>query len=140
MFLFLGAQETHGPRLATWPQLVSASFVLSMPTEICPEDILMEGFLVKQSKFLHEYTKHWFVLTRDHLYGFKKRGDYSQCLERILLNEPITIHAAASVHAADVLFQIQVGARMLWLCAETSELKTRWVRSFNSTELSSHMT
>lgn len=115
-------------------------------------------FLVKQSKFLHEYTKHWFVLTRDHLYGFKKRGegnkrktatgsglswicvhlsifdylmestlnitystskiivcccfnqdliayiyiyrrdvwrchlpgDYSQCLERILLNEPIT--------------------------------------------------
>lgn len=32
-------------------------------------------FLVKQSKFLHEYTKHWFVLTRDHLYGFKKRGE-----------------------------------------------------------------
>ena len=47
----------------------------------------MEGFLVKQSGFLQQVSKKYYVLTRDHLYGFKRPEDLRQACECIKLDQ-----------------------------------------------------
>mmetsp|Transcript_133718 Transcript_133718/g.316910 ORF Transcript_133718/g.316910 Transcript_133718/m.316910 type:complete len:106 (+) Transcript_133718:45-362(+) len=87
------------------------------------EDIIMEGFLVKQSGFLQQVSKKYYVLTRDHLYGFKRPEDLRQACECIKLDQHFQIRPFGAAQGADLLF----GVQNWWLFAETPQLKHRWV-------------
>ena len=51
-------------------------------------EIRKEGFVLKESAIIRQYRKRWLVLTRTHLYTFKKDRSYSEPTE-------VTVHPRA---------------------------------------------
>ena len=50
---------------------------------INPEDIEKEGYLFKESKWIKDWRKRWFVLSKNWLMSFKDEKIYSKPTEAI---------------------------------------------------------
>ena len=60
---------------------------------ISSDDIIKEGYLFKQSRYLKKWRNRWVVLKPDYLYTFKVKGVYSNPTEQIEKESIILINA-----------------------------------------------
>eukprot|EP00913_Durusdinium_trenchii_P011355 g10666.t1 len=64
------------------------------------DDIIKEGFLVKQSKHMKEWRRRWFVLTPQYLCSFKSQGEYRNPTEHIRPGAFPTLSSLGAFHWA----------------------------------------
>mmetsp|Transcript_43415 Transcript_43415/g.80899 ORF Transcript_43415/g.80899 Transcript_43415/m.80899 type:complete len:121 (-) Transcript_43415:240-602(-) len=91
------------------------------------DDIIMEGFLVKQSRHLKEWRQRWFVLTSQHLCSFKTEGDYRNPTEFIRLSECLTVRSADELTGKENSFCVQSTERAFLLIASKALDKEVWI-------------
>jgi len=95
--------------------------------EIATKDIVKEGWLSKQSKFLKEWRKRWFVLTPTHLYTFKLERQYKSPTEKILLKECTTVKSAEDEIHKENSFRIDSTNAVFYIMAPTTTEKEAWI-------------
>mmetsp|Transcript_46243 Transcript_46243/g.140317 ORF Transcript_46243/g.140317 Transcript_46243/m.140317 type:complete len:122 (-) Transcript_46243:192-557(-) len=100
-----------------------------MATEITVhrDDIIKEGWLVKQSKHLREWRRRWFVLTPQYLCSFKTQGEYRNPTEAIRLRECSTVKSADEDTGKENSFRVDTPARVFYLIADSSTDKESWI-------------
>eukprot|EP00828_Plagiopyla_frontata_P035540 TRINITY_DN4691_c0_g1_i1.p2 TRINITY_DN4691_c0_g1~~TRINITY_DN4691_c0_g1_i1.p2 ORF type:complete len:116 (-),score=28.06 TRINITY_DN4691_c0_g1_i1:117-464(-) len=90
-------------------------------------DVLKEGFLSKQSKYLKEWRQRWFVLTSDALYSFKEEKSYKSPTETIQLKDCTTIKSAEDEVKKENSFRIDCGERIFFIIANSNTEKESWI-------------
>merc|ERR1719408_789588 len=93
------------------------------------DDIIKEGWLVKQSKHLKEWRRRWFVLTPQYLCSFKSQGEYRNPTEAIRLRECTTVKSAEEDTGKENSFRVDVVDRVFYLIAEDATDKESWIGS-----------
>eukprot|EP00931_Biecheleriopsis_adriatica_P043025 TRINITY_DN24581_c0_g1_i1.p1 TRINITY_DN24581_c0_g1~~TRINITY_DN24581_c0_g1_i1.p1 ORF type:complete len:119 (-),score=22.17 TRINITY_DN24581_c0_g1_i1:108-464(-) len=91
------------------------------------DDIVKEGFLVKQSKHLKDWRRRWFVLTPQYLCSFKQQGHLSNPTEVIRLRECSTVKSADEDTGKENSFRVDSPQRVFWLIADSSQDKEAWI-------------
>eukprot|EP00438_Fugacium_kawagutii_P016673 Skav229383 [mRNA] locus=scaffold584:246781:247140:- [translate_table: standard] len=91
------------------------------------DDIVMEGFLVKQSKHLKEWRQRWFVLTPQYLCSFKSQGDYTNPTEFVRLAECSTVRSADEATGKENSLCVQTPQRSFCLIAGSAAEKEQWI-------------
>mmetsp|Transcript_55536 Transcript_55536/g.88160 ORF Transcript_55536/g.88160 Transcript_55536/m.88160 type:complete len:120 (+) Transcript_55536:75-434(+) len=91
------------------------------------DDIVMEGFMVKQSKHLKEWRQRWFVLTSQYLCSFKAEGDYTNPTENLRLAECSTVRSAEDSTGKENSFCVQTAQRSFCLIARNVAEKEQWI-------------
>jgi len=100
-----------------------------MATEIVVhrDDIIKEGWLVKQSKHMKEWRKRWVVLTPQYICAFKKEGDLRNPTEAIRLRECSTVKSADDETGKENSFRVDSPQRSFYLIADAAAAKEGWV-------------
>eukprot|EP01067_Filipodium_phascolosomae_P008832 Filipodium_phascolosomae@DN7744_c0_g1_i1.p1 len=94
---------------------------------ILAEDIIREGWLMKQSKHLMEWRRRWCVLTPTRLVTFKKPGSLKDPTEVLYLRSCSTIRSAEEELGKDYAFRVDTPQRCFFLIAESSADKEAWI-------------
>mmetsp|Transcript_59026 Transcript_59026/g.127696 ORF Transcript_59026/g.127696 Transcript_59026/m.127696 type:complete len:121 (+) Transcript_59026:44-406(+) len=94
---------------------------------ICGNDIIKQGWLVKQSKHLKEWRRRWFVLTPQYLCSFKYQGENRNPTEAIRLRECSTVRSADEDTCKENSFRVDTPARIFYLIAENPAEKEAWI-------------
>mmetsp|Transcript_98576 Transcript_98576/g.274274 ORF Transcript_98576/g.274274 Transcript_98576/m.274274 type:complete len:122 (-) Transcript_98576:129-494(-) len=92
-----------------------------------PDDIIKEGFLVKQSKFMKEWRRRCFVLTPQYLCSFRNQGDYRNPTEFIRLRECSTVKSADEDTGKENSFRVDTPERVFYLIADSAAEKEAWI-------------
>merc|ERR1719343_681807 len=98
-----------------------------MSVSIFPQDILKEGNLVKQSRYLSQWRPRRFVLTNQFLCSFKAPGDYRNPTEVIRLQECTTVKSCEEEVGKENAFRLEAGGRNFFLIAESNQEKEAWI-------------
>eukprot|EP00928_Gymnodinium_smaydae_P002992 TRINITY_DN11087_c0_g2_i1.p2 TRINITY_DN11087_c0_g2~~TRINITY_DN11087_c0_g2_i1.p2 ORF type:complete len:144 (+),score=24.68 TRINITY_DN11087_c0_g2_i1:64-432(+) len=91
------------------------------------EDIIKEGWLVKQSMHLKEWRRRWFVLTPQYLCSFKEQGQLHKPTEAIRLRECSTVKSADEDTGKDNSFRVDSPGRIFYLIADSTTDKESWI-------------
>jgi hypothetical protein len=91
------------------------------------DKILKEGWLSKQSKFLKDWRKRWFVLTPEHLFTFKNEKSYKSPTEVLVLKDCTTVKSAEDEIHKENTFRIDSYNRTFYIQASTSSEKESWI-------------
>ncbi|CAK0892064.1 unnamed protein product [Prorocentrum cordatum] len=91
------------------------------------EDIIKEGYLVKQSKHFKEWRNRWFVLTPQYLCSFKEQGILRNPTEAIRLRECCTVKSADEDTGREHSFRVDTPGRVFYLIAQNSTEKEAWI-------------
>ena len=111
---------------------MEALFGGSQPSEPVPEvrqsDILKEGFLEKQSRYLKSWRKRYVILMKSHMLTFRDNsGDYSAPTEIIPINECCTVKSADDELNLKNTFKILVKDNTFYFCAMDNSDKESWI-------------
>eukprot|EP01053_Blabericola_migrator_P010086 Blabericola_migrator_1__10085@NODE_55_length_16001_cov_154_094327_g51_i0_p13_GENE_NODE_55_length_16001_cov_154_094327_g51_i0NODE_55_length_16001_cov_154_094327_g51_i0_p13_ORF_typecomplete_len126_score27_78PH/PF00169_29/3_5e22PH_8/PF15409_6/3_1e08PH_9/PF15410_6/4_2e08PH_11/PF15413_6/5e06PH_3/PF14593_6/6_6e07PH_13/PF16652_5/1e05PH_15/PF17339_2/0_00029PH_6/PF15406_6/0_016PH_16/PF17838_1/0_089_NODE_55_length_16001_cov_154_094327_g51_i015521929 len=97
------------------------------PPHIEHSDIIKEGWLLKQSKFLMDWRRRWIVLTKTHLLSYKQPGQYDKPTEVLPLSQCTTVKSADDdVQKANV-FRVDTPTRVFLLVASNMSDKETWI-------------
>jgi len=94
---------------------------------VAKDDIIMEGYLVKQSRYMKDWRRRYVVLTKQYLCTFKEEDD------RSILTEALPLHLCSSVSPAwddtgdDHSFRVDTPGRVFYLLADTHADKDWWM-------------
>lgn len=91
------------------------------------DDIIKEGWLVKQSKHMKDWRRRYVVLTPQYLCTFKTQGDYRNPTEALRLRECSTVKSADEDTGKDNSFRVDTPGRVFYLIADTSSEKEAWI-------------
>lgn len=91
------------------------------------DDVVKEGFLVKQSKHLKDWRRRWFVLTPQYLCSFKSQGEYRNPTEHIRLRDCSTVKSADEDTGKENSFRVDSPARVFYVIADSSAEKEAWI-------------
>merc|ERR1712146_277084 len=107
----------------------SCGFAVAMSTEVVihRDDIIKEGYLVKQSKMLKEWRRRWVVLTPQYLCTFKQQHELRNPTEAIRLRECSTVKSADEDTGKENSFRVDTPQRVFYLIAESSAEKEAWI-------------
>merc|ERR1719445_1535642 len=94
---------------------------------IAASDILKEGRLVKQSRYMKEWRQRHFVLTQQFLCSFKAQGDYRSPTEVIRLSECSTVKSCEDEIGKENAFKIEANGTVFHLIAESNAEKEAWI-------------
>eukprot|EP01055_Gregarina_sp_Pseudo9_P005521 Gregarina_sp_Pseudo_9__5520@NODE_720_length_2314_cov_50_286593_g677_i0_p4_GENE_NODE_720_length_2314_cov_50_286593_g677_i0NODE_720_length_2314_cov_50_286593_g677_i0_p4_ORF_typecomplete_len131_score3_33PH/PF00169_29/3_1e20PH_9/PF15410_6/2_9e08PH_11/PF15413_6/6_8e05PH_8/PF15409_6/3_5e05PH_3/PF14593_6/0_00012PH_13/PF16652_5/0_00011PH_15/PF17339_2/0_0044PH_6/PF15406_6/0_093_NODE_720_length_2314_cov_50_286593_g677_i0191583 len=90
-------------------------------------DIIKEGWLLKQSRFLLDWRRRWIVLTKTHLCSYKQPGHYDNPTEVLPLAYCTTVKSADDdVQKANV-FRVDTPTRVFLLVASNMSDKETWI-------------
>eukprot|EP01057_Protomagalhaensia_wolfi_P003417 Protomagalhaensia_wolfi_Nauph_80__3416@NODE_346_length_2715_cov_412_428625_g227_i1_p3_GENE_NODE_346_length_2715_cov_412_428625_g227_i1NODE_346_length_2715_cov_412_428625_g227_i1_p3_ORF_typecomplete_len127_score18_26PH/PF00169_29/2_5e21PH_9/PF15410_6/5_1e09PH_11/PF15413_6/0_00012PH_8/PF15409_6/6_6e06PH_3/PF14593_6/1_9e05PH_13/PF16652_5/0_0004PH_15/PF17339_2/0_00091PH_6/PF15406_6/0_062_NODE_346_length_2715_cov_412_428625_g227_i114741854 len=90
-------------------------------------DIVKEGWLLKQSRFLLDWRRRWIVLTKTHLCSYKQPGNYENPTEVLPLSHCTTVRSAEDdVQKANV-FRVDTPTRVFLLVASHMNDKESWI-------------
>ena len=90
-------------------------------------NVLKEGYLSKQSKFLKNWRERWFVLTSEILYTFKEEKSYKNPTEIIKLQNCTTIKSAEDDTKKENSFRLDCGDRIFFIIANSNNEKESWI-------------
>jgi hypothetical protein len=92
------------------------------------DDVVKEGWLSKQSKYLKEWRKRWFVLTPNYLLTYKSQTmDYRNPTEVIKLRECSTVKSADDDTDRQNAFRVDSSSRVFLCIAESPQEKESWI-------------
>merc|ERR1712207_75033 len=94
---------------------------------IVQSDIIKEGTLAKQSKYLQHWRPRHFVLTPHYLCSFKVKGEYRKPTEVIRLRDCATVKSCEEDIGRDHAFKIEAGGREFYLVADSAAEKEAWL-------------
>ncbi|KAH7647517.1 PH domain-containing [Cryptosporidium bovis] len=94
---------------------------------IRPEEIVKQGWLYKQSRFLKDWRRRWFVLTRNYLASFKDSGNLASPTESLKLSECLTVRSADEDTNRENAFRVDTPNRVFFLIAENPIEKEEWI-------------
>jgi len=90
-------------------------------------DIVKEGSLVKQSMYMKEWRKRWFVLTPQYLCSFKEQGQFHNPTEVIRLRECATVKSAEDETGRENSFRVDTPGRTFYLIGDSNTEKESWI-------------
>mmetsp|Transcript_104661 Transcript_104661/g.145934 ORF Transcript_104661/g.145934 Transcript_104661/m.145934 type:complete len:122 (-) Transcript_104661:242-607(-) len=91
------------------------------------EDILMEGFVVKQSKHLKEWRQRWCILTPQYFCSFKTQGETCNPTEFVRLADCSSICSAEDFTGKENSFCLKSADRSIILIAHSAAEKEQWI-------------
>jgi len=91
------------------------------------DDIIKEGWLVKESRHLKDWRRRWCVLTPQYLATFKNQGEYRNPSEAIRLRECSTVKSAEEETGKDNSFRVDTPGRVFHLIADSATEKEAWI-------------
>ena len=111
---------------------MEALFGPSTPAEPVPKfskkDILKEGFLEKQSRYLKSWRKRYIILLKTHMLTFSDNsGDYSAPTENIPINNCCTVKSADDELNLPHTFKVLVSDRTFYFAAGDNSEKEAWI-------------
>eukprot|EP00347_Sterkiella_histriomuscorum_P021365 403334236 len=95
--------------------------------EVTAADIQKEGYLYKQSRFIKEWRKRWFVLTKSHILSFKDERVYKNPTEVILISSCSTVKSVEEEINKPNAFKLEVNGRTYYMQAENYADKESWI-------------
>lgn len=90
------------------------------------EDIILQGFLLKESRYLSLWRARWFVLTPNMLCSFKRQGEYSNPTECISLAECVAMVGADHITGKENSFAVKTVDRTFLLIGPSAQEQRRW--------------
>merc|ERR1712187_57135 len=90
-------------------------------------DIIREGTLAKQSKYLQHWRPRHFVLTPHYLCSFKVKGDYRKPTEVIRLRDCVTVKSCEEEIGRNHAFRLEASGRDFYLVADSALEKVAWL-------------
>ncbi len=105
----------------------SSSSSSAEPLVILREQVIKEGWLMKQSKVFKEWRRRWFVLTNTHLCSFKDQGQYINPTECLCLRECSTVKSADEETQRENSFRVDTPGRIFFLVADNYQEKENWI-------------
>lgn len=91
------------------------------------QDVIREGWLLKQSRYLQDWRRRWIVLTKDCLISYKGPGQYLTPTEYLSLQRCSTVKSAdEDVHKANA-FRVDTADRVFFLVAANTAEKEAWI-------------
>lgn len=98
------------------------------------DDVVIEGWLTRQSKYIRQWRSRWFVLTPDFLCCWTSQGEYSNPKEAIKVRDCRHVKSASrQLVGMDNAFRLDTPAREFVLVAESEEARDQWVQCLNET-------
>jgi len=94
---------------------------------ISRDDVVKEGWLVKESMYLKQWRRRWFVLTPQYFCSFKEPNNYRNPTEAIRLRECSTVKSSSEVTGKDNSFRVETPERVFEVIAESSQDKESWI-------------
>jgi len=91
------------------------------------DDILKEGWLVKQSLHLKNWKRRWVVLTPQYLCSFSAEGGRRNPTECIRVKECSTVKSATEDTGKENSFRVDTPDRVFFLIADTAQEKEAWI-------------
>ena len=101
--------------------------VRAMDIIVHRDNIVKEGWLSRQSKFVKDWCRRWSALTPQYLCSFKAQGDLRNPTEAIRLRECFTVKSTESVTGKENSFRVDTPDRVFYLIADTSADKEAWI-------------
>ncbi|XP_026191310.1 pleckstrin homology domain-containing protein 1-like [Cyclospora cayetanensis] len=94
-----------------------------------PRDgVIKEGWLSKQSKFLKDWRRRWFVLTPQCLCSYKTSDTHSQQPTEVLyLRDCSTVKSADEDVNRENAFRVDTPNRVFFLLADSPNEKEAWI-------------
>ncbi|CAD8213772.1 unnamed protein product [Paramecium octaurelia] len=97
------------------------------------KQIVKEGWMDKQSRFLKKWHKRWVVLTNFTLYTFKKQQQYNNPTEVIDLNHIVSIKQADDQELQKVnSISIQTHDSIFYLVVQDEQQQQQWINLISS--------
>mmetsp|Transcript_21134 Transcript_21134/g.56955 ORF Transcript_21134/g.56955 Transcript_21134/m.56955 type:complete len:182 (-) Transcript_21134:350-895(-) len=90
-------------------------------------EIRKEGYVLKESAIIRQYRKRWLVLTRTHLYTFKKDRSYADPTEVVDLKACGTVKSADDITNKPYSFTVQVPDRNFYFTCVNDKERNEWV-------------
>jgi len=90
-------------------------------------DIIKEGWLMKESRHLKAWRRRWCVLTPQYLFTFRDQGQYKSPTEHICLRECSKVETADNDTGEKNSFCVHTSSRVLKMIADTSAEKETWI-------------
>merc|ERR1711934_577530 len=107
------------------------SFFTSAPAEKAPEfqqkDIMKEGFLDKQSRYLKSWRKRYVILIKTHLLTFKDNMNRGAPTEIIPINNCCTVKSADDELNVKNTFKVLVQDRTFYFMGADNSDKESWI-------------
>ena len=93
------------------------------------QDIIKQGCLLKQSKYLRQWKQRWIVLTSQYLCSFESQGGHvgSSPTEYLLLKDCTTVRSADEETGREHSLKIESSDRTFYLVASSQEDKESWI-------------
>ncbi|KRX04053.1 hypothetical protein PPERSA_12500 [Pseudocohnilembus persalinus] len=91
------------------------------------KNIIKEGWLEKESKYLKQWRSRWFVLTSNSIYSFKDQKIYKGPTEVIPLSTITTIKSTDDETSKENSFKIELSDRRFYMAAPTNLEKELWI-------------
>jgi len=109
--------------------LPPASAIMSTALFIRDQDIVKQGYLLKQSKYLRQWKQRWIVLTNQYICSFESQGGHvgSAPTEYLLLKDCTTVRSADDETGRENSFKIESTDRTFFLIASSMEEKESWI-------------
>jgi len=93
------------------------------------QDIIKQGCLLKQSKYLRQWKQRWIVLTSQYICSFESQGGHvgSSPTEYLLLKDCTTVRSADEETGREHSLKIESSDRTFYLVASSQEDKESWI-------------
>jgi hypothetical protein len=93
------------------------------------QDIIKQGYLLKQSKYLRQWKQRWIVLSNQYLCSYESQGGHmgSAPTEYLLLKDCTTVRSADEETGRENSFKVESSERTFYLVAASLEEKEAWI-------------
>lgn len=91
------------------------------------DDVIKEGYLVKQSRFLKQWRTRWFVLTPKELSSFKFQDMQEDATEIIPLCDCTDVKPSDATTGKENSFELHMLDRVFYITAASSLEKESWI-------------
>mmetsp|Transcript_104682 Transcript_104682/g.165281 ORF Transcript_104682/g.165281 Transcript_104682/m.165281 type:complete len:146 (-) Transcript_104682:262-699(-) len=96
------------------------------------EDVIREGFLLKESKVLKVWRKRWCVLTSSCLYAFKKQGDNTHPTEFLRFDSCLCVKPLSHSAGHRNILCIDSPDRTFLLSANSDAERDAWAEALHN--------
>jgi hypothetical protein len=102
---------------------------MSQPAPIVINNPAKEGYLEKQSRYLKQWRRRWFVLQDSMLYSFKRKQTYDQPTEVIDLRVYSSVKSSEDYTNRSHSFDVYSTDTVFSMVADSETEKEDWIRA-----------